>query len=108
MNITALSDDNLRLFRDRMLVEPIRPPRSMSLQADIISVDKERLPGTCRAKVLKFGPLTKPVDFMAGDTVCIRTHAGTLLEMPPDHAERMIIEVRYVDSVVCEETETPS
>jgi len=92
--LIQLTDASIRLLPDTILVVPIRPDLALSLKAGIIAVEKEKLPGTIKAKVVKMGPLTHTVDFCAGDILEIIPHAGTLLPMPEDHPERMILPIR--------------
>jgi hypothetical protein len=86
-----LEDANIVPKRDQMLVEPIRETR-LSILHDIIDLNTS-VPATIKAKVIKFGELTREPDFLAGDIVVIIPHAGTLMPMLDPKLERLIIPI---------------
>ena len=88
----ALDDANLRVLPGMMLVEPYKPGKQISVEADIIEM-VDRLPASIKAKVIKFGSLSLDPGFSVGDIVVIPPHAGTIIPLG-EGIERMVIPVK--------------
>ena len=94
LNEVVIPDEKIRVMPGMMLVEPMRPSDKIHLtQKIIIEMKPADLPGTIKARVIKFGKLNKPVDFAVGDFVEITPHAGFIIQSIKGVHERMTISV---------------
>ena len=98
LSTVPLTGDELRPRRDQMMVEPIHETH-LSVEAGIIEVER-RVPAHVRARVVRFGDLTRDPGFGVGDTVLLTPHAGTIAPLDPDRPERMLIPVQCAYAVV--------
>jgi len=92
LNNEVIPDENIRVMPGMMLVEPMRPSDKLELtHGIIIDLVPTELPGTIKARVIKFGRLGKEPDFSVGDVVEITPHAGFIIQSIKGIHERMTI-----------------
>jgi hypothetical protein len=89
--MTPIQDENLIPKRDQMLVEPIFETR-LSIVSNIISTN-DTVPATMKAKVIKFGPVSRDPGFVVGDIVMIVPHSGYKIPMADEAIERLVIPI---------------
>jgi hypothetical protein len=102
IELTAF-DKAHRPMKGQLLVEPmIERHTKLKVGGDlkiIVDPDAGRVPTFVRARIVKIGKSCREPEFKPGVIVWLVPHAGTLLPVPEDHAERMVLPEKQVFGV---------